>query len=238
MDDRMDAVKAELEAVSFVGETLAPFFLQDPRTGTAGAAFQAVAQLRAQEAADAWPFADGAEARHALSLMVNGLADGIDADDLVWEYRRLFVGPAPKPAPPWGSVYTDRECVVFGEGTLELRAWMRAHGVRRTTDERTPEDHIGLMLALMSYLARNQPDAEDHIGLMLALMSYLARNQPDDLDEFLQIHLLTWSSHFLDQLVEAADHPFYEGLARLAKASLEGIQQARDIDVTYPRFYR
>ena len=30
MDDRMDAVKAELEAVSFVGETLAPFFLQDP----------------------------------------------------------------------------------------------------------------------------------------------------------------------------------------------------------------
>ena len=32
MDDRMDAVKAELEAVSFVGETLAPFFLQDPRT--------------------------------------------------------------------------------------------------------------------------------------------------------------------------------------------------------------
>ena len=104
-----------------------------------------------------------------------------------------------------------------GEGTLELRARMRAHGVRRTTDERTPEDHI---------------------GLMLALMSYLARNQPDDLDEFLQIHLLTWSSHFLDQLVEAADHPFYEGLARLAKASLEGIQQARDIDVTYPRFYR
>ena len=50
MDDRMDAVKAELEAVSFVGETLAPFFLQDPRTGTAGAAFQAVAQLRAQVA--------------------------------------------------------------------------------------------------------------------------------------------------------------------------------------------
>ncbi|MFR8533687.1 MAG: Tat proofreading chaperone DmsD, partial [Eggerthella lenta] len=77
MDDRMDAVKAELEAVSFVGETLAPFFLQDPRTGTAGAAFQAVAQLRAQEAADAWPFAYGAEARHAMSLMVNGLADGI-----------------------------------------------------------------------------------------------------------------------------------------------------------------
>ena len=130
MDDRMDAVKAELEAVSFVGETLAPFFLQDPRTGTAGAAFQAVAQLRAQEAADAWPFADGAEARHALSLMVNGLADGIDADDLVWEYRRLFVGPAPKPAPPWG-VHRPRMRGVrrghVGAARVDARARREAH---------------------------------------------------------------------------------------------------------------
>lgn len=30
MDDRMDAVKAELEAVSFVGETLAPFSCKIP----------------------------------------------------------------------------------------------------------------------------------------------------------------------------------------------------------------
>lgn len=217
MDDRMDAVKAELEAVSFVGETLAPFFLQDPRTGTAGAAFQAVAQLRAQEAADAWSFADGAEARHALSLMVNGLADGIDADDLVWEYRRLFVGPAPKPAPPWGSVYTDRECVVFGEATLALRAWMRRIGVARTTDERTPEDHIGLMLALLAYLAEERPELTD---------------------EYLRDHLLTWAPHYLEALEEAADHPFYQGLAALTRSTLLGLQEARGLEVVTPRFYR
>lgn len=207
---------AELEAVAFVGETLAPFFLQDPRTGTAGEAFEAMAALDPDAAAAEWPFANADEARRALTLMVGGLASGCD-DDLVWEYRRLFVGPSPKPAPPWGSVYTDRECVVFGASTLELRAWMRAHGVQRTTDERTPEDHI---------------------GLMLALMAWIAREQPDDLDEFLRLHLLTWSSHFLCQLEEAAAYPFYEGLALLAKASLEGIQEARGLDVVYPRFYR
>lgn len=207
---------AELEAVAFVGETLAPFFLQDPRTGTAGEAFEAMAALDPDAAAAEWPFADADEARRALTLMAGGLASGCD-DDLVWEYRRLFVGPAPKPAPPWGSVYTDRECVVFGASTLELRAWMRAHGVQRTTDERTPEDHI---------------------GLMLGLMAWIAREQPGDLDEFLRLHLLTWSSHFLRQLEEAAEHPFYEGLALLAKSSLEGIQEARGLDVVYPRFYR
>lgn len=241
----------ELENIAFIGATLAPFFLEDPRTGNAGAAFAALGALDVKEAAPEWPFVVPDEAERDLGLMVRGLASsgaagagahaagagdrgGADADaeepdfdqmaaafhaddDLMWEYRRLFVGPAEKPAPPWGSVYTDRECVVFGASTLDLRAWMREHGIARTTDEKTPEDHI---------------------GLMLALMAWIAANQPADLDEYLRLHLLTWSSHYLDELAEAAEHPFYEGLARLTKASLEGIQAARRIDVEYPRFYR
>ena len=217
---------ATLEGVAFLGNTLAPFFLQDPRTGNADAEFAALAALDAQAAGAEWPFASEAEAKHDLSLMVEGLAasrtagedGGFAADDeLTWEYRRLFVGPAAKPAPPWGSVYTDRECVVFGATTLELRAWMRAHGVARTTDEKTPEDHI---------------------GLMLALMAWLAQNQPADLEEFLRLHLLTWAGHFLGELADAAEHPFYEGLARLTAASLDGVKDTLGLEVVEPRFYR
>ena len=217
MDENMQDGSDVLEGIAFVGETLGPFFLQDPKTGEAGAAFQALAALDVDAAAAEWPFADEAEARACLALMKEGLAHGIEDDDLVWEYRRLFVGPAPKPAPPWGSVYTDRECVVFGESTLALRAWMRAQGIARLVDDKTPDDHI---------------------GLMLVLMAWIARNQPADLDDYLRLHLLPWSSHFLDELAEAAKQPFYEGLARLAKASLEGIQSERALDVAYPRFYR
>ena len=92
-----------------------------------------------------------------IPTMVEGLAAGADNDDLVWEYRRPFVGPGRFPAPPWGSVYTARECVIFGESTLALRAWMRRAGINRTTDERTPEDHIGLMLAMLAFLATTHP---------------------------------------------------------------------------------
>ena len=217
MDENMQDGSDVLEGIAFVGETLGPFFLQDPKTGEAGAAFQALAALDVDAAAAEWPFAGEAEARACLALMKEGLAHGIEDDDLVWEYRRLFVGPAPKPAPPWGSVYTDRECVVFGESTLALRAWMRAQGIARLVDDKTPEDHI---------------------GLMLVLMAWIARNQPADLDDYLRLHLLPWSPHFLDELAEAAKQPFYEGLARLAKASLEGVQSERALDVAYPRFYR
>ena len=217
MDENMQDGSDVLEGIAFVGETLGPFFLQDPKTGEAGAAFQALAALDVDAAAAEWPFAGEAEARACLALMKEGLAHGMEDDDRVWEYRRLFVGPAPKPAPPWGSVYTDRECVVFGESTLALRAWMRAQGIARLVDDKTPEDHI---------------------GLMLVLMAWIARNQPADLDDYLRLHLLPWSPHFLDELAEAAKQPFYEGLARLAKASLEGIQSERALDVAYPRFYR
>ncbi len=214
MDDNKDEV---LEGVVFVGETLGPLFLNDPKTGDAGAAFQALAELDVDAAAAEWPFVDDEEAARDLELMKEGLAKGAEDDDLVWEYRRLFIGPAPKPAPPWGSVYTDRECVVFGQTTLELRAWMREQGIERLVDDKTPEDHIGLMLVLMAWIAGNRPEV---------------------LDEYLSLHLLTWSSHFLDQLAGAADQPFYEGLARLAQASLEGVQAQLALDVTYPRFYR
>ena len=217
MDENMQDGSDVLEGIAFVGETLGPFFLQDPKTGEAGAAFQALAALDVDAAAAEWPFAGEAEARACLALMKEGLAHGIEDDDLVWEYRRLFVGPAPKPAPPWGSVYTDRECVVFGEATLALRAWMRRIGVARTTDERTPEDHIGLMLALLAYLAEERPELTD---------------------EYLRDHLLTWAPHYLEALEEAADHPFYQGLAALTRSTLLGLQEARGLEVVTPRFYR
>lgn len=203
--------------IAFIGETLGPFFLQDPVKGDARAAFEAVAALDPVEAGQAWPFVSDERAADLLAEMVDGLQDGVEDEGLVWEYRRLFVGPARKPAPPWGSVYTDRECVVFGESTLALRRWMRENGIERTTDEKTPEDHIGLMLVLLAWLAENKPELVE---------AYLAD------------HLLTWSSHFLDQLTEAAEHAFYQGLAGLAKESLEGVQAELGIDVVYPRFYR
>lgn len=208
-----------VDAIVFAGASLAPFFLNDPRTGDAADAFAALAELDVAAAAAQWPFAgdEVAAVEGALAAMKEGLAAGADHDDVVWEYRRLFVGPGHLPAPPWGSVYTDRECVVFGESTLALRAWMRAVGVERLADERTPEDHIGLMLALLSFLAAERPEL---------------------VDDYLRDHLLTWAPHYLEVLEEATTHPFYRGLAQLTRASLEGLGAARELSVTLPRFYR
>lgn len=208
------------EQISFVGETLGPLFLNDPKTDAdvTEPLIRAFATLDANAAAAEWPFA-GEAALRSLTDMRDGAASAIEggADALIWEYRRLLVGPGRKPAPPWGSVYIDRECVVFGASTLALRAWMREHGIERLSDAADPEDHIGYVLLLMAWVAKHRPEL---------------------LVEFLGEHVLTWSSHFLEQFEEAAEHAFYRGLASLTRSTLEGIGEELSIEVVYPRFYR
>ena len=206
----------QMEAVAFVGEALAPFFLEDPETGSAGASFEAFAGLGARAAAGEWPFCDARAVEAGLAEMVGGLADGV-TDELVWEFRRLFVGPGHKAAAPWGSVYTDHDGVMFGESALALGAWMRRQGIARLADEGDPDDHIGLVLMMMAWIAWNRPEL---------------------LREFLQQHVLTWTSHYLGKLEAEARHSFYRGLAVVTRASLEGVQSELGIEVEYPRYFR
>ena len=205
-----------IQGLTFIGDTLGPLFLNDPKTGEAGALFEAFATLDVDSAALEWPFTDRDEVAKALEKMQQSLAGGVH-DDLMWEYRRLFVGPVALSCPPWGSVYTDRDCVVFGESMFALRRWLRSHNVVYKEKEKLPEDHI---------------------GTQLELMSWIARNQPEHLEEYLCLHLFTWSSHYLTQLQSAAQHPFYEGLSCLTRQSLEGIERCCEMKVSYPNYYR
>lgn len=224
------------EAVQFAGETLGPLFLYDPSDARVAPLYEQLCGLDLVGAASQWPFAEDGEALSALSAMVGGIGGGVhchDASDgpvddsLVWEFRRLFVGPAAKVAPPWGSVYTDRECVIFGRSTIALREWARSVGVGLHGQ---PSD------ASRDLICANDP--EDHIGRMLLLMAWLARNRPELLGEYLSEHLLTWAPHFLEIVQRESSHPFFVGLARLTGFTLEGIQRELALDVKEPRFYR
>lgn len=208
LEDAMSGLDARKAAeLALVGSVLGPFFLFDPAQDHAclKPGLEAITLLDLKAAADEWPFVPADQAEKALAKMQAGLKDDLAHDALTWEYRRLFIGPAAKPAPPWGSVYTDKDGVVFGTSTLELRSWLRRLGIA---------------------IAKTESDEpEDHIGTMLMLLAWLSEEHPQLVAEFLANHLLTWSSCCLLKIEEAAQHPFYEGLARLARLSLEGAQE-------------
>src|SRR5471030_3069222 len=161
-----------------------------------------------------WPYGEPEDLQPIATLLAQFTThEEPDAE----AFQRLFVGPYALPAPPWGSVYLDRESVLFGDSTLELRDWMRLHGIE---------------------LHKVQAEPKDHIGLMLMMSAWLAENSPELLEEFLATHLFTWVFRYLALLEQRAEHPVYQGIARLTKVTLQGWQQQCELAVIEHELYR
>ncbi|PLR41317.1 Tat proofreading chaperone DmsD [Chimaeribacter californicus] len=160
----------------------------------------------------AWPYGSDA----ILASLSEGFSQP-SHEPLSEAYQRLFIGPDALAAPPWGSVYLDRESVVFGDSTLALRHWLSARGIT-------------------SYHPPQEP--EDHIGLLLLMAAWLAEERPADVDEFLSEHLLPWAPHYLTLLEAAARHPFYQAAASLTHVTLSGWRMVREIEVPIKILYR
>lgn len=141
-----------------------------------------------------WPLAQNL----LLPLAEQFSADG--EEPLTDAWQRLFIGPWALPAPPWGSVWLDKECVLFGDSTLALRQWLRDNNIAFEMQQNEPEDHIGTLLQLAAWLAE--------------------QGKTQACDELLAWHLLPWSGRFLAVLEEHAQHPFWQALARLAQLTL------------------
>lgn len=209
--------KANREAIAFVGEALAPWFLYDPKLQEENliSLMDSFASLDLKAASLDWPFADSLCAEECLSVMQQRIKEG--KDSLFEEYRRLFVGPAKKVAPPWGSVYTDPDQVLFGASTIEFKLFLVRNGIEVSVSPTEPVDHFGVMLQLMAWIARNKEEL---------------------LDEYLSKHFLTWATHFLELVERDAQDAFYVSCARLCGECLRGIQVSRELNIVYPRFYR
>ncbi|MDY2946703.1 Tat proofreading chaperone DmsD [Mannheimia varigena] len=131
-------------------------------------------------------------------------------------YQALFIGPNALPAPPWGSVYLDKESVLFGDSLLNLRAFLS-------------DNQIAFSL--------NQNEPEDHIGLMLMLAAYLAEANPNLLKPFFAEHLLPWAYRFFE-LFNAESYPFYQGLGKLTESLLREWQKNLEIQPLVLQLYR
>lgn len=193
---------------------LGTLFYHDPEAEQSASALRA---LEAEETPIAWPYGQP-EAEACLKRMAD-YRESHSLHDIHKAYNRLFIGPTKLPAPPWGSVYTDPESVIFGNETLAIRRWMRSNCLKMNLRDKEPEDHFGLILLMLSWAATN--DVSD-----------------ESIDELLEQHLLPWAGRFLDVLIATCDNGFYEALSELARVTLADWEKRFDLHPALVRLSR
>lgn len=174
---------------------------------------QVINIIENDNAVNNWPYGESNELDEISLLLKKGLKN---KNLLDMEYKKLFVGPHKLSAPPWGSVYLDKEAVIFGESTIELRLWLKSAGIETVLTQKEPEDHI---------------------GLMLMLTSFVAEKQPDKLQEYFENHLYTWCYRYLEVFDSATENPFYKGLHNLALLTLKSWQKEYNISIKKVKYY-
>jgi len=140
-----------------------------------------------------------------------------DESALQSEFSLLFEGIGDMPAPPWGSVYLDKDQIVFGQSTLDYRYFLESNGIELDTGTREPEDQVGLMLFAHAYL--------------------LSEQRANAAKELLQEHLLPWVFHYLARLQNATQSNFYRQLALDSTAWLNHIMAEQQLTVAQKKLY-
>ncbi|MEQ4874554.1 Tat proofreading chaperone DmsD [Klebsiella oxytoca] len=191
------------DAVALSARTLGALFSFAPDSEQAA---PLVAALRDGSWRSQWPYA-----------VTDGLAALFAREDDE-PLPELFIGPWALPAPPWGSVWLDKESVLFGDSTLALREWMRATGIALSEQRSEPEDHFGTLLLLAAWLCESAQD--------------------EAFNQLLAWHLLPWSGRFLSVFVAEANQPFYQALGQLAQETLAQWQARLPCAVAEKPLYR
>ncbi len=142
----------------------------------------------------------------------------ISPEQLEYDFSVLFEGQGEMPAPPWGSVYLDKENILMGASTLQYREFLSTLGLASQSAIHEPEDQFGLMLLAWVHLIE-QPHLTQQ-------QPHSAQQQPTDAAIMLLTeHLLPWAYRYLELVKNAQlEHRVYHLLAEITECYLKTLQ--------------
>ncbi len=128
-------------------------------------------------------------------------------ESLLIDYAKLFVGPDMLIAPPYGSVYLDKERKVMGDSTIKTIKFYRDAGLIMSDTFKELPDHIAVELEFMYYLVFKESEALEKSDIDTA-NKFIKMQQ-----EFLNSFLGLWINNFCEKIKNGTENEFYQALA-------------------------
>jgi len=128
-------------------------------------------------------------------------------ENLAVDYAKLFVGPFELQAPPYGSVYLEKEKRVMGDSTINVLKMYNDAGLFIGEDFKEMPDHIALELEFMYYLIEKEIQASQELDAEMALI--FVEKQVI----FFTKYLMRWVPSFCRKIKKNTGNKFYEALA-------------------------
>lgn len=141
-----------------------------------------------------------------------------DYHDLSAEYTRLFAGVRKVLAPPWESVYFNKERMVFQRQTFEVRALYAKYGLEVSDLSHEPDDHLAYELMFTGYLMK-QAEEQIHLKDYESARRILA-----DAVSFVVCHPLGWIDRWHAAVKRESSLNFYLGYASLVEAAFGQVE--------------
>ncbi len=162
-----------------------------------------------------------------VDCMQYELDKGSDLDLLKIEFTRLFIGPYSLAAPPYGSVYIEKERKVMGDSTMDAQKRYQNCGLDISSNFKEVPDHITVELEFMFFLIFKEIES-------------IRSNEPEQVQEsflhqklFLIDHLNMWIPDFTDCVIEHAGTEFYRNLAKATREIIvEDLEYLEEISVS------
>lgn len=177
-------------------------------------------------AQDEQAIAQGTEmlAAWAAAAQEKGLQEMVD--QLSVEWLKLFVGVGDPLAAPWASYYLERDAILFGKWTLEVRSWYARYNLVLEKKNNEPDDHLGLMLQFFSMLISRECEAGKD-GNEEGAEKYAVEQE-----EFLLRFIHPWIALWLGKVSSAQVSGYYKGLALLTGGMLALYSSESGFDVS------
>jgi TorA maturation chaperone TorD len=141
------------------------------------------------------------------------------------DYLNLFTGTGNPFAPPFESVYRNRDHLMIDHQASEVREFYKSYGWDSKFKGKIPDDHLGVELLFLTLMIEKYLEFDDEI---------CNSEMRNEIRRFIVQHIMSWVPDWNEHIQEHSNTLSYKGIGTLILACAEDLYNIMNQNNTIP----